>query len=152
MLQPKDRSRLLQLLIPLPILRNERGREAVLVSANLDQLRSQLDLSDAPAVAVPLLVMFLESYGRVSYDHHALGLLLNALQGYVGPEEAAFFDETIQRYSLMVPVARSPVALNWVPPTNTEDVLEKIIGENTLRPIAFLQKGVASAGQGCCLH
>lgn len=40
-LSPDDKRKLLDLLIPLPILSNEKGREAVLVSADLEEIRPQ---------------------------------------------------------------------------------------------------------------
>jgi len=144
-LSADDRKRLLKLLIPLPILANERGRESVIASANLDELRPQLDLSGPPAVAIPLMVSSFCSYGRLTYEHEALGRFLNTLRDYVGLEERGTLDQIVQKYSLMTPVAKSIKPVDWVVPITAGDVLEKIIGENTLRPIAFLQQGLIAS-------
>jgi S1-C subfamily serine protease len=141
-LSTEDKKNLLNLLLPLPILSTEKGREAVFVSADLEELRPQVDLSGPSAIVIPLLLNFLCSYGRLSYEQEALGRFLNTIRTYVGAEQKDFLDAIIAGYGLMTPVAKSPPKIDWVLPVKSEDVLEKIIGENTLRPIAFLQQGL----------
>lgn len=139
---PDDLSRLMQILLSMPLLANERGRESIIISASLEQIRPLLDLSGPPATAIPLLVETLRTYGRVSYDQHALGRFLSTLSGMVGLQEADFLKELITKYDLMIPTTKTPQLTDWRPVTTPQEVLEKIIGENTLRPIAFLQQGV----------
>jgi hypothetical protein len=43
-LHADDRTQLLNLLTPLPILMNQKGREAVLISASLKELMPQIEL------------------------------------------------------------------------------------------------------------
>jgi V8-like Glu-specific endopeptidase len=139
---PDDRSRLMQVLLNMPLLANERGRESIIASASLEKIRPLLDLSGPPATAIPLLVEVLRSYGRVSYDQHALGRFLSAIAGMTGMEEAEFLRGLITKYSLMVPAANTPELTDWKSVSTDQEILEKIIGENTLRPIAFLQQGI----------
>lgn len=141
-LSTEDKKNLLSLLLPLPILSTEQGREAVFVSADLEELRPQVNLSGPSAIVIPLLLNFLCSYGRLSYEQEALGRFLNTIQSYVGTEQKDFLNAIIAGYGLMTPVAKSPPKIDWVLPVKSEDVLEKIIHENTLRPIAFLQQGL----------
>jgi V8-like Glu-specific endopeptidase len=138
----EDRTELLRIIVNLPILQSERGREAIIESANLQQLRSQLDLSGEPVVAIPLMIKTFCSYGRLTYEHEALGRFLNTLKDYVGIKESKILDDFIIKYNLMTPTTQLPVSTDILPTITADDVLEKIIGENTLRPIAFLQQGL----------
>jgi len=144
-LSADDRTQLLNLLTPLPILRNQKGREAVLISANLEELIPQIELEGPSAVVMPLMINFFCSYGRLTYEHESLGRFLNTIKGYIGLEEQEFLDKIIRKYQLMTPIAKSSAKIDWAMPVTQEDVLEKIIGENTLRPIAFLQQGLNAA-------
>lgn len=141
----QDQKQLFDLLVSLPILANERGREAILESASLEQLRPLVDLSGPPVIAVPLMVRFLRSFGRLDYEQEALGRFLSTIKGHVGIQEQAFLDSIITKYRLMTPMAKSRSRVNWVEPVTSKEVLERIIGENTLRPIAFLQQGLLAS-------
>jgi V8-like Glu-specific endopeptidase len=137
-----DKSRLMQILLNMPLLATERGRESIIAIASLEKIRPLLDLSGPPATAIPLLVEALRTYGRVSYDQHALGRFLSAIAGMAGMDEAEFLRGLIAKYGLMVPAVRPPGLTDWKSSSTEQDILEKIIGENTLRPIAFLQQGI----------
>ena len=142
----EDKKPLFDLLIRLPILKNEKGREAVLINASLEELRPHLDLEGPSAVVIPLMIQFFCSYGRLTYEHESLGRFLNTITGYVGLEEQEQLQHLIAKYGLMTPVAKSPAVIDATTiPLSTADVQEKIIGENTLRPIAFLQQGLNAA-------
>ncbi len=144
-LNVNDQKRIINLLSNLPILGNERGRESVIIISGLEELRPKIDLSGSSAVAIPILVNFLCAYGRLSYDHEAIGRLLNTIKDYVGLEDNNFIDSIISNYNLMISVVNAakvnPAAIN----ISKEDLVEKIIGENSLRPIAFLQMGIESS-------
>lgn len=144
-LSAKDSQNLLKILRTTPILANERGREAVLINASLEDVRHQIDLSGPSAVTIPIMVHILRSYGRLTYEHEALGRFLNAMLDFVGLEEQEILEEIISTYQLMTPVAKSPHKVAWVAPISKQEVAEKIIGENTLRPISFLSKGIQAA-------
>jgi V8-like Glu-specific endopeptidase len=142
LLSAEDRTELLEILVHLPILQSERGREAILESANLQQLRPQLDLSGEPVVAVPLMIKAFCSFGRLTYEHEALGRFLSALRDYVGLKERKILENSIAKYNLMTPSVELPIPDDSLASITTDAVLEKIIGENTLRAIAFLQQGL----------
>ena len=139
MLTQEDRNKLIKLLIMQSTLSSERGRVAVMVNASLETLLPLLNLDGASLVVMPIVVNFLENYGRVSYEHHALGRFLNGIKDYVGLNDKDFIDDLVERYNLMVPAIKAPEGEQWQDPVTAQDYLEKIIGENTLRPIAYLQ-------------
>ena len=141
----EDRKHLVGLLQNLPDLTTERSRQQVLELAGLSQLAPMLDLSGSSFVAISEIISYLSKYGRVSYDHEALGLFLNTLKSFVGVQQQNFLDELLTRYDMMTPIVALPTVNQWRSNETPTDILEKIIGENTLRPIAFLQKGLEVA-------
>jgi V8-like Glu-specific endopeptidase len=72
-------------------------------------------------------------------------MLLNVVMSLVNQERAAQIAELLRRYSMMIPVAASPVAAMVGPAFPPAVLTEKIIGENTLKPIAFLARGLTAA-------
>ena len=60
-------------------------------------------------------------------------------------EEQRFIDHLLNSYHLMTPTQEQPEISKWGITSNSKKLDEKLIGENTLRPIAFLQKGVEVA-------
>ena len=113
-LDAADQKQLLDILLTLPILSSERGRESVLVSASLQKIRPHLDVTGAPAVAIPLMLQVLCSFGRLTHEQEALGRLLNTLKSYIGIDQQETLDHIIQKYSLMTPVVRAHAHVDWV--------------------------------------
>ncbi|NER21031.1 MAG: trypsin-like peptidase domain-containing protein [Symploca sp. SIO1C2] len=144
-LDNEDRKQLITLLRNLPELATERSRLEMLELAGLQQLAPMIDLSGTRFVAVSEIIRYLSNYGRLTYDNEALGLFLNTLKGFVAFQEQQFLDELLTKYDMMTPIAALPDIGQWQIEEKTEAVLEKIIGENTLRPIAFLQRGLEVA-------
>lgn len=144
-LEVEDRKQLITLLKDLPELATERSRQQILELSGLKQLTAMLDLSGAPFVTVSEIVSYLSNYGRLSYDHEALGLFLNTLKSFIGVQQQAFVDMLLTKYDMMTPISALPAVDKWRGRETPADVLEKIIGENTLRPISFLQQGVQVA-------
>jgi V8-like Glu-specific endopeptidase len=140
-----DRTALIDAMVNCPILQSERGREAVIESAGLQELRPHVDLSGLPLVVLPLLLRALLNYGKLSYGQEALGAFLATLRNYAGPEQRRPLDLIVEKYGLTALTAESPQAPDWPTPALTSDLLEKIIGENTLRPIAFLEQALVVA-------
>ncbi|MGL5065479.1 MAG: hypothetical protein ACRC62_36370 [Microcoleus sp.] len=138
----EDKKQLITLLKDLPDLRTERSRLQILELAGLKQLVPMIDISGASFVAVSEIVSYLSEYGRLTRDHEVLGLFLNTLKGFVGIQQQEFIDRLLTKYDMMTPIAAIPNIDRWRGGETTADVLEKIIGENTLRPIAFLQQGL----------
>src|SRR4030067_2241730 len=148
-LKSEDRSKLLSILEKLPIMGEYESRRQILISAGLEEVIPQINLQGSPFVVVGKIIETLEHYGRVTFDHEALGRLLNRLKEIIGADDEiqAFFDYLLLNYKMMVPIKALKEPTQWKTPSTSEDVFEKIIGENTLRDIAFLRRGleVASA-------
>ncbi len=144
-LDPEDRNQLITLLEDLPDLENERKRLQSLDRAGLKQLVSRMDLSGSPRTGVQEIVSNLSRHGRLTYDHEALGLFLNAIKGDVGVQQQEFLDMLLKKYAMMTPIAAAPNIDQWEGKETETNLLEKIIGENTLRPVAFLQRGIEVA-------
>jgi len=144
-LEIEDRKQLITLLKDLPELSTERSRQQILELSGLKQLAPMLDLSGVRFVAVSEIVSYLSNYGRLTYDHEALGLFLNTLKSFVGVQQQPFLDMLLTKYDMMTPISVLPAVDKWRGRETPADVLEKIIGENTLRPISFLQQGLQVA-------
>src|SRR6185437_10357972 len=71
--------------------------------------------------------------------------LLNLALSLVGKERSIEITEMIRRYAMMTPIAISPVASTIEPGFAPSVLTEKIIGQNTLKPIAFLALGLIAA-------
>lgn len=144
-LEAEDRKQLITLLKDLPELATERSRQQILELADLKQLSPMIDFSGASFVAVSEIISYLSNYGRLTYDHEALGLFLNTLKNFVGVQQQQFLDILLTKYDMMTPIAALPAINDWRGRETTADIFEKIIGENTLRPISFLQQGLQVA-------
>ncbi|MEM9540946.1 MAG: trypsin-like peptidase domain-containing protein [Cyanobacteria bacterium P01_E01_bin.42] len=146
-----DRKQLISILKDLPELEDERSRQSFLEYAGLEDFISKIDLSGKQFVAVGKIVTNLSKYGRFkSNGCEALGIFLNELKDSVGDEKSTFFDALLAKYSMMSPTTMTPVGVlpaigRWEGKEHPEQVYEKIIGEDTLRPIAFLQQGLKVA-------
>ncbi|MBN1145736.1 MAG: trypsin-like peptidase domain-containing protein [Anaerolineales bacterium] len=141
-LSTQDLQDLAALLKDLPELATEQSRWQVLELAGLRQLRSMLDVSGPPFMAVVRIVSYLANYGRLSYDHEALGLFLNLVKSLVGVEQRDYLDAILNKYNMMAPVASTPAPGEWRGKEDFGGLYEKIVGENTLRPVAFLSQGI----------
>jgi hypothetical protein len=139
-LSAEDRRNLVSLLVGIPELGTADGRRALLDLAGLGSLASRVDLSGSAFVAANAIVSHLTAYGRVSLGQEALGLFLNTVQPLVGVEQRGFLATLLTRYSMMVPVSEQPALGSWRGADDAQAVEEKIIGANTLRPVAFLAK------------
>ncbi|MBW4457616.1 MAG: trypsin-like peptidase domain-containing protein [Nostoc indistinguendum CM1-VF10] len=144
-LTDEDRKQLITLLKDLPELTTQRARRQMLELAGLGQLISMMDLGDPPFIAVSEIVSFLSKYGRLTYENEALGLFLNTIKEVTGLQQQEFLDRLLTKYDMMTPIVVSPSVGKWQGRESPADVFEKIIGENTLRPIAFLAQGLQVA-------
>lgn len=144
-LATKDLQDLVDLLKDLPILINENDRRDFLELCGLKKIISQIQLSGPQLIVTTRIITFLAQYGRLTYDHEALGLFLNTIKSFLGVEQQEFVDTLLQKYQMMTPIASSSLPSDWKGQETAEKVLEKIIGENTLRSIAFLSQGLVIA-------
>jgi len=144
-LSTKDRQDLIAILVMIPELGTPNGRRRILENAGLAQLEPMIDLSGPAYLAVSEMISYTARYGRITYDNEALGVLLNGLKPLVGLEQQQFLDQLLQRYEMMTPIANSPQPAQWHGHETDESLLERVFGENTLRPIAFLAQGLQVA-------
>jgi V8-like Glu-specific endopeptidase len=144
-LTTEDLQQLVALLQSLPELASEQSRREVLELAGLKQLLPMIDLSGAPFIASSKIINYLSNYGRLTYENESLGLFLNLIKSFVGVQQQEYLDKLLLKYDMMTPIVPSPDLSEWKGRETTADVLENIIGENTLRPIAFLAQGLVVA-------
>jgi V8-like Glu-specific endopeptidase len=138
-LSTADRRRVVDILASIPELSTASSRQVMLDLAGLSKLAPHIDLAGPTFIAVNNIVSFLSHYGRMTWDHEALGLFLNLIKDLCGLEQQQALAAILQRYDLMTPV--SPLPPVTVPTTQpvTADLLEKVFTPNTLRPIAFIE-------------
>jgi V8-like Glu-specific endopeptidase len=141
-LKTEDRQALINMLLTIELLGTPSGRREALRMANLRKVTHLIDVSGATFEAVSRIVGVLETYGRLTYDNEALGVFLNALKPAVGVQQQDLIDRLLLEYEMMVPVAPGAALADWKSSDSPEAVQEKIIGADTLRPIAFLERGV----------
>ncbi|MEV4174077.1 trypsin-like peptidase domain-containing protein [Nonomuraea sp. NPDC049709] len=143
----RHRTELVRFLADQPLLQTYRGRRQLLELAGLEAVLPQVDLEGPGLVAIGELVQVLEAYGRVTSEHEALGLFLNAVKETVGAahEGREFLDLILHSYGLMTPVKTADFSAPWSGPVDLAKTEEKIIGENTLRHLFFLEKGLEAA-------
>jgi V8-like Glu-specific endopeptidase len=140
----EDRLRLLQILARVGELSTERGRRQTLINAGLGSIAQFMELDGPPAVAHGEIVERLDNYGRLpppAETVKALGVFLNWIKASVGEEDQRELSAIISKYGMMVPSVTSPPIGDWRATTTAAQVQEKIVGENTLRDIAFLEEG-----------
>lgn len=106
---------------------------------NVDLL-GQLDLDGAPRAVAVRTVNRLMAFGQDQPGRETLGVLINKLiANRGGGDDADFLRELLTRY----PFATHPVAARgitgWHGTETDEAVAEKIVGENTLRDVYFLE-------------
>lgn len=109
------------------------------VIANID-----LD-GNAHLVAVEVVTALLR-FGQVAYGRSALGVFINEILGRIGSSaDEAFLRGLFARYPLDKPVIAAPPLSAWKVIEATAAVEEKIIGENTLRDIRYLDLALRAA-------
>jgi len=143
-----DRKTLIRLLESLYLLQTYRGRKQLLEYSGLSFISPHIDLEGPSFVFISDLLNYLEVYGRVTYDHEALGMFLNSVKEFLGESEEnqRFIDKILSNYNLMIPIKQTPEPDHWISGTDTDSINEKIIGENTLRNISFLKRGFDVSG------
>ena len=140
-----DRIAIVKLLSELPEFETESGRRRLVELAGLSAIGPRIDLSGPPFLAAAGLSDFLARFGRPTADAEALGLFLNVVASLVDEQRARQVAELLRRYSMMTPVAAAPRATNMNVVFEPGVLTEKIIGQNTLKPVAFLSRGLAAA-------
>jgi len=144
-LYTNDYQQLITLLQGIPELATERSRRQILELSGLGKLAPMINLEGETFVVVSAIVTYLLKYGRSTYDHESLGIFLNTIKGMVGIQQQELLNRLLIQYNMMTPIAFLPDISQWKGGETTADIQEKIIGENTLRPIAFLRRGLEVA-------
>jgi V8-like Glu-specific endopeptidase len=100
------------------------------------------------------IVQALDAYGRLPHGPAALGLFLNAVKETIGGGDplATTIDRILLSYQLMTPVKTTDLVAQWTDLHGIDVVQEKIIGENTLRHVAFLEGGLRAARSVAYIH
>jgi V8-like Glu-specific endopeptidase len=144
-LEHQDLQQLVSLLQGQELMQDLSSRREALRFAGLGRLLPLLDLAGAPFVASSKVIGFLSTYGRLTYENEALGLFLNGIKAAVGVEQQDIIDRLLMKYQMMEPIALPRKLDDWRSPKTANTVVEKIFGESTLRPIAFLARGLEIA-------
>ncbi|MFN2137051.1 MAG: trypsin-like peptidase domain-containing protein [Candidatus Promineifilaceae bacterium] len=144
-LETTDRQQLILLLQDVSLMQTESERRQLLEFAGLQQVIPLIRLDGAPFVATSTMVNDLAKFGEISYGNEALGVFLNTVKTFTGVDKQPAIDGLLVKYDMMDPTAPIEDVDDWKAPDTSETVLEKIFGENTLRPIAFLAHGLEVA-------
>ncbi|KAA3641008.1 MAG: serine protease [Bacteroidetes bacterium] len=105
-----------------------------------DQIKANIALEGSPHDAAITLIMFLTRFGQNRAGQESLGLLIKTMQTYTGEgEHADFLRFMFDFYPLHVTPTAVKGIVSWFGSENEDSVAEKIIGENTLRPIRYLE-------------
>jgi V8-like Glu-specific endopeptidase len=141
-LEQKDLINLVSMLGQLDVMQEVSARRAALRQAGLQSLIPNIQLAGDADTFVTNTVSYLANFGRITYDNEALGQFLNAMKQKVGVQQQQSLDQLLLKYKMMEPIAPVPPVPDWKSTNTDQEVLEKIFGENTLRPIAFLARGL----------
>lgn len=144
-LSVEDRQQLITLLKDLPELATVEARRQMLEAAGLGNLAANINLEGAQFIVVTSIVNYLSNFGRLTYENETLGIFLNTIKGVTGIQQQQFLDRLLTKYDMMTPIAALPNISQWQGQETPANIFEKIIGENTLRPIAFLAQGLKVA-------
>lgn len=141
-LEPTDFGQLVGMLQVNELMQDDDSRRVLLRNAGLNRLLPIMKVTGTPFVASTNIVSFLAGYGRLSYENEALGLFLNGVKPTVGVQQQDTIDHLLVKYHMMDPVAPSKPIADWKSTATGPEIFEKIYGEPTLRPIAFLAQGL----------
>jgi hypothetical protein len=145
-LKSPDFQSIISILQKLPELQVSRERRLLLIAAGLDDYRiiGRLNWEGSTRSFTTELVKFLSDFGRITFDREALGVFLSYIREYIPDSEpdAQFLDDIIHKYSMNVATSSVYSIHHWQDLRDDNEIQEVIIGENTLLPIAFLEKCV----------
>lgn len=141
-LEPQDFQQLVALLQGQELMQEARSRRQVMNMAGLGKVLPLISVEGAPFTVTANIIDVLAKHGHVTYENEALGLYLNTMKAFVGLEQQDTLGQIIDRYGMMEPIAPSAPVDDWKNPSTAATVVEKVFGENTLRPIAFLTRGL----------
>ena len=144
-LKQNDRLAIVRWLSGLPEFESEASRRRLISLIGIGESAAQIDVSGSPLLAAASLVDFLVRIGRVTPESEALGQLLNLVSSLVGLERQAEIHAMLRAYSMMTPVVLTRPIATESPGFSADARAEKIIGQNTLRPVSFLAAGLQAS-------
>lgn len=111
-----------------------------------DQIKANISVDGNPHAVAVDIIAYLRQFGQNKSGQESLGLLIKTMQTYTGEgAEGDFLQSMFNRYPLNV----KPIAIRgikeWRGHEDNDSVAEKVIGENTLRPIRFLQMALKAS-------
>ncbi len=137
-LASEDFSKLVSILSQHSEWQTVRGRVDFLThvfagSSRQHDILTQLNLDGHARGTAVQIIDRLQKFGQDEPGREALGVLINRLISYIGAgEDAQFLGHLLSRYPFQTkPVAAHAVA-GWQGFEDSQDVAEKVIGENTL--------------------
>lgn len=149
-LSRSDFQKLVQIIQDLPAFATERDRRQFIAGSlegtpKANMMLAQIDLSGAPMTTAVAIIRFLTAFGQVAYGKEALGVFLNYILPLTGEENATFITNLFDVYPLDAPVSFEKIKSKWGSADDPTNYQEKIIGENTLRHIFFLDLAVEAS-------
>lgn len=151
-LSREEHRKLVDLISGMPEMATPQARIQMLDLSGLARLTPQIDVNGSALIVSSTIVSHLARFGRISWDHEALGLFLNTIMDFLGVDQQEYVSEILLRHRMMTPVAPSTIAAKRIDEHPPGDLMEKIIGRNTLRPIAFLDKARTAATSVAFIH
>ena len=155
LLAPPDRTLLLRALSQSPLFGTVRARQVLLRNTlggypNSDAIFAifpLINLEDSPFIAADNVILYLDGQ-PLAPGVFALGLLAQAIEPFAGPLREPL-TELRRRLLLGEPAIPSQPAATWQDHRSATDLThERIIGENTLRPLFYLRRALRAA-DGC---
>jgi V8-like Glu-specific endopeptidase len=114
--------------------------EVLAGSPRRGDILGQLDLDGTPRGTAVRTIERLASFGQDQPRREALGVLINRLIASLGGgDDASFLRELLERYPFTTRPVVARGLTSWRGRETGDAVAEKIIGENTLRDIYFLE-------------
>jgi V8-like Glu-specific endopeptidase len=153
-LSPADLKKLIEILQSKPFAADPPSLQMLLTLADLAKLIPELNINQPPQIVMFTIIQRLQQYGKDDYGNEALGRFLNFLidSNFIGDtDEKKFIHSIITKYNMMRPVSIQPQipAIKTSKEEESKIYLEAIIGENTLRPIAFLSQAIQASRSVC---
>ena len=149
-LSSSDYRQLTKVVQKLPDFTNVRDRRQLISLAlegtpKSEMMLARLDLDGAPMLVAASVIDFLAKSGQVAYGKEALGVFVNYIQLFVDDEDAEFIQTLFQKYPLDGSATTSSSLNKWLGSDSVAQTQEKIIGEDTLRHVSFLQQAVEAS-------
>ena len=143
-LDTRTRRHLISTLEHLDSFATESARRNTLIDLDLKKFVPRIDLSGAAGMAIGTILTSLQNAGYINDDTTALGLFLEGLivLDIVGEEEKRQFRTIIVEFDLKVPLPETPQASQWQGKETSQQIYERVIAEDNLKPISYFEQGL----------